>query len=256
MYALTMGAGPAVLLVHGFGGAAESWYFNTEPLSARFQVVAVDLPGFGRSSTQVQEPVLDYFVSGLLTVLEHLRIPTCHVVGNSMGGAVALRMAQLHSQRVEKLVLVDPVGLGADISGGFLRDLIAASTAEQVRAVLTQVFHDPVWVSDQAVERILRYKARPGAQQVLSQVGAALFDGERSRMDFREHLSRISHPTLVLWGRQDRVIPPAHAEAASAMPRAQVHLIDACGHLPQMEAQEPFHALVSAFLNAGDSSPA
>jgi 4,5:9,10-diseco-3-hydroxy-5,9,17-trioxoandrosta-1(10),2-diene-4-oate hydrolase len=98
------------------------------------------------------------------------------------------------------------------------------------------------------VERFLRYKRQPGTQAVMEQVGAQLAAMRGGAVDFLPRLPSVRARTLVVWGREDRVLPAAHAENARAIPGARIHIFDGCGHVPQLEAAEAFNMLLFEFL--------
>lgn len=248
MDAVAMGHGDPVLLVHGFTSSKEVWFFNMEPLAGKFRVLAMDLPGHGTSTKVAPDNFLSFCSDFLARLLDRQRIEAAHVVGNSMGGAVAMQMALSHPKRVRKLVLVDALGMGTDVPAGVLDKYVETSTREEVRAMLTQVVHDPKHVLPQAVERSYLYRQEPGVKELLAKIAAQFRAGTAGAVDFRPRFKELRLPVLVVWGREDRSLPVRHADAAHAMPNAQIHIFERCGHLPQLEHAAEFNALVTQFL--------
>lgn len=247
LHANILGQGFPVLQIHGFGASMESWFLTWEALAKSWQVVAPDLPGFGRSTKAVRAPVLDWFCDWLVRLLDHLSVPAAHVVGNSMGGRVALHLALTRPERVRKLVLVDNRGFGppdTDIAPG----LVAAKTKEQLRTALLPAFHDPSLLTPVTLDRIFAMRQMQGAQAAIEQVYQGLIIDFAKQSVLHAQLPRIPHQTLVLWGRQDRVYAVEQAGRAKDIPNARVHIFENCGHVPQVEAQPDFNSVLPDFL--------
>jgi len=247
MDVLAMGQGEPLVLIHGFTASKEAWFFNLEALAARFRVLAMDLPGYGLSSKVVESPPLAFYAQWVLRLLDHQGIAAAHVVGNSMGGAVAMALALAHPERVKKLVLVDSLDLG-EPAPGVLERLVNSNTREAVQELMELVVHDPAMVLPQAVDRSFEYRQQPGVPALLKRVAALLTESAPDAEEIRRRLKKMAMPVLVVWGREDRLLPLSHAAAAADFPDARIHIFDECGHLPQLEHAVPFNTLVAAFL--------
>jgi pimeloyl-ACP methyl ester carboxylesterase len=250
MHVLAAGKGVPVLLVHGFGSSSDTWYFNTKPLSQRFRVYAMDLPGFGRSSKVAPPGFLPFYAEWLLRLLDLNGHAKAHLVGSSMGGAICLQFALSYPGRLDRLTLVDPVGLGMEAGGEILRAIVDARTEEDVRAAYASCVHDASLPTPEAVQRIFGVRQQPGAVGALRDVGSQLFRDCEFLVDFRSRLAEIGARTLVVWGREDRVVPVSHLNAASDMPRVQTHIFESCGHVPHFEVSEAFNTLLFEFLTS------
>jgi pyruvate dehydrogenase E2 component (dihydrolipoamide acetyltransferase) len=233
--------GDVVLLVHGFGGDRNSWLFLQEPLAARFRVYALDLPGHGTSAKDIGDVadgpagpagVLADAVTG---VLDALGAGRAHLVGHSMGGAVVLAVAARDPARVASLTLIAPSGFGPEINAGYLRGFAGAQTRRELKPVVGQIFADESLVTRQLVDDLLAYKRLDGVDEALhALLDTVLLDGDAQRQDSPAALAAVSGavPVTVIWGREDRIIPPAQADAVTGATR---HLIDGAGHMPHME---------------------
>lgn len=252
------GSGPAVVLVHGFGSSIYTWKDVIGPLAARHDVVALDLPGFGQSD-QPADLSFEDFPRAVVGLMDRLSLDRAALVGNSMGGAAAVVVAARHPERVLALVLIDAAGFNlaeADrpvivrLTGSPLGALVSALPGKRlaVEASLRQVFHDDARVTPERVSEYLAAARRPGTFPALRSLGASL-EGRSALVS--EALPRVEAETLVLWGGEDRWIPPAHAERfAAAISRARKVVIPACGHVPQEEAPEEVARLLLEFLSA------
>ena len=235
--------GDVILLVHGYGGDRNSWLFLQEPLAARYRVYALDLPGHGTSTKDVGEGSVSVLADAVTGVLDALGAERAHLVGHSMGGAVALAVAARHPERIASLTLIAPSGFGPEINAGFLRGFADAQTRRELKPVVGQLFADESLVTRQLVDDLLAYKRLDGVDEALHALTDTLLDGDAQRGDSAASLAAIGGtvPVTVVWGRADRVIPAAQAESVAGAVR---HLIDGAGHMPHMERPAEVQAAI------------
>ncbi|MFG1343714.1 acetoin dehydrogenase dihydrolipoyllysine-residue acetyltransferase subunit [Xanthobacter autotrophicus DSM 431] len=236
----------AIVLVHGFGGDLDNWLFNIDALAGAGTVHAVDLPGHGQSDKTVGTASLAWLSDALLAFMDAQGIGKAHLVGHSMGGAIAMETALAHPERVASLALIGSAGLGEEINGGYTDGFVSASSRRDMKPVLEQLFHDPATVTRQLVEDILKYKRIDGVDGALSALAAGLFPGGRQAGVLADRLKATDVPVLVVFGASDRVIPPAHAEALAG--RAQVEVLAEAGHMVQMEKANRVNELLAAHI--------
>lgn len=225
--------GVPVLLLHGFGGDLDNWMFNLDALAEAAPVVALDLPGHGQSTARLPGATLGELANCVVRFLDALGIAQVHAVGHSMGGAIAARMALDHPARVKTVALVNSAGLGEEISATYIDGFVAASSRRDLKPVVEQLFADPELVSRQLLDDLLKYKRIDGVSDVLRTLAASLFPAGRQSERPGLELARANKPLLVVWGKEDRVIPSAHA--ANAPPGATVQLLGGAGHMAMME---------------------
>lgn len=250
------GSGPAVVLLHGFASSIYTWKDVLPALALDRRVVALDFPGFGQSD-QPANLSFGLYPRAVLGLMDRLRVERASLVGNSMGGAVAVVIAAREPDRVERLVLIDAAGyntgpgetpwlirLAGSKSLGAVVDHLPIR-GRLVRLGLRQVFHDPSHVT---AERFAEYSApllRPRAMTAIR----SLLLGAGARPSMADLAPRVRVPTLVLWGREDRWIPVAHADRfAAAISGSRKVVLEACGHLPQEEQPEQVVRLLREFL--------
>lgn len=257
-----VGEGSPVVLIHGLGGTVETWLPNVDALARRHRVLALDLPGFGRSGRQrlIYSPgSATGFVAGFL---DHLGAGRASIVGNSMGGLVALQLAVDQPWRVERLVLVGSAGLGREV-GRLLRlasvpwlgrYLLSRLTPEElVVGTVNSVVSNPQSIPRDLIERWIDITSQPGMLDSILQATRAGLTilGQRRRIVLRDRLAELRVPTLLIWGSEDPVIPVAHAYAAHRLlPGSQIHVFEGCRHCPQLERPVEFNELVLRFLSA------
>jgi len=255
------GRGPAVILVHGLGGFAETWRHNIAPLAGRATVFALDLPGFGASAKPRTRYRLTDFARALRGFMDGLGLAQASLVGHSLGGAVSITYALTHPSRVERLALVGAVVPGCGYRPSWIFRLVAlrglgellscAGCASLYKAALARCFHAP----DRAeVDFFVDYcyAARTDAAArgaYLATLRDVRIDLEAHAQDYRRALATLELPVLLIHGRQDRVVPPEHcAEVAGVLRHAAVRWVDACGHFPQIEHVEAVNAWLANFL--------
>lgn len=253
--------GTAVILLHGLGGCVENWLHNVSALAQHHRVYAIDFVGFGRSDKPVAPYSLAYLTRFVNDFMEVQHIERASLIGNSMGGGVALQFAIQFPDKVEKLVLANSAGLGKKTA--FLLGLMALPLIGEfltrpnrkgAAKLAREIFYDPALVTDELLEHAYQLAALPGAQKSLLSMGRSMgnFCGQRADIirSIVDNLATITAPTLILWGRQDRILPVAHARVArERIPNAELQILDQCGHAPQMEHPEEFNTFVLEFLS-------
>lgn len=232
----TLGDGEqVVVLVHGYGGDKNSWLFVQEPLSATRTVHAIDLPGHGDSAKDVGDGSLDTLAGAVLGYLDARGVESAHLVGHSLGGAVVAAVAAAAPRRVASLTLVAPAGFGRDVNAGYLRGFASASSRRELRPHLGALFADPGQVTRQLVDDLLKYKRLDGVDAALTTLLGTLLDGDRQAIDAGPLLAAAAVPVVVVWGRQDAVLPPAGSATLPEQARADVRYVDDAGHMVHLE---------------------
>ena len=210
-------------------------------------MIAIDLPGHGQSDVGLPGAGgLADLAGFVLHALDRLGVERAHLVGHSMGGAIAARMALESPQRVASLVLVAPAGLGAEINAAYIEGFVAAATRRELKPVVEQLFADPTLVSRQLLDDLLRYKRLDGVSALLTQLGTTLFAGGRQAETPVARLAAV--PLTIVWGHEDRVIPAA--QAAAAPPGAKVLVVHGAGHMVMMEKAGEVNAAILARVQA------
>ena len=268
---LTMGRGPDVILLHGLGGTRASLFETAAALSQSYRVHAPDLPGFGSSS----KPALGgynarWFAEIMFGLMDQLEIPGAHVVGNSMGGRVAIEMGLIAPERIGGLGLLCPAvawikrGLHPIVrllrpEWGLLPHTFGRSI---VSSHLGSMFHDrdlidPA-VADLVVDEFLRIYHTAGARYALLASARNIYlEAPFGRHGFYRRLADLRPPALFVWGSHDRLVPPAFAaHVRKWLPKAEQVTIDGCGHVPQVERPEETNELLVSFLSRAQSAQA
>jgi 2-hydroxymuconate-semialdehyde hydrolase len=249
------GTGETVVFVHGSGPGVTGWanWRNALPAFAeRFHVLAPDVLGFGFSARPAGAAYgKDIWVDHLLAFLEAKGVHRCHLVGNSLGGALSLALAVREPQMVDRLVLMGAAGVSFPVTPGLAAVWGYEPSLEAMRELIAEHFaFDPSLATDDLVR--LRYEAsrQPGFHESYATMFPAPYQRHLDALaTSHEQIAGISSPTLLLHGREDKVVPLASSlEIFGLLPDAELHVFGRCGHWTMIERRDDFNALVMRFL--------
>jgi pimeloyl-ACP methyl ester carboxylesterase len=263
------GAGPVVLLVHGLAGTMGTWNSVVEDLATTCTVVAVDLPGHGRSEPSPGDWSIGTYANGLRDLLDALGHRAATVVGHSLGGGVALQFAYQYPHRCEGLVLVSSGGLGEEVSA-----VLRAAALPGSEHVLAIAAHRYLIAAGRTIARLAATVGiRPSAGLLESARGYAtvadpqlrdsfvrtlrgVIDHRGQRVSANDRLHLMDHvPCLLIWGDHDRIIPVEHGHRAHRhIAASQLEIFEGSGHFPHVEDPDRFVRTVQAFIDT--TSPA
>ncbi len=258
---LDVGAGPPVILIHGFGGSMWQWEHQQHALAQHFRVLTLDLPGAGLSDKPEidyrPDQMLDFFVGFMAAV----KIPQATLVGNSMGAGLAISMALAHPTRVAKLVLIDglPQHVMEKLTSPSVRRALETSAPSwlvsfgnwlfgglMIESVLKEIVHDPALLTPAVIERSNRNRQRPG---LIKPIMAARENLPLWESGFAMRIGEITHPTLVIWGEEDRVFPIAVGEELhQTIKGSRFTRIPTAGHIPQWERPDVVNQELITFI--------
>jgi pyruvate dehydrogenase E2 component (dihydrolipoamide acetyltransferase) len=191
--------GGVVLLVHGYGGDRNSWLFLQEPLAARHRVYALDLPGHGTSSKDVGDGSVGTLADAVLGVLDAIGAKSAHLIGHSLGGAVAVAAAARDPRRISSLTLIAPSGFGPEINAGYLRGFADAQTRRELKPVVGQLFADESLVTRQVVDDLLAYKRLDGSRRLCAPSWTLSWTASRSASTPPQPWRRSAVPCRSRW---------------------------------------------------------
>jgi pimeloyl-ACP methyl ester carboxylesterase len=251
------GAGDPVLLLHGSGPGVSAWanWQHTIPALAKTsRVLAFDLVGYG--ATERPETIrysLRSWTDHVWAFLDALSLDRVSVVGNSLGGRLALQMAEDDSSRLNKMVLMGSPGVGMTVTEGLKALRGYEPSPENMRALLTGYFAvDKSIITDHLVRIRYEASAAPGAHEAYRLM---YFDPRHDGSNLaitQEQVRAVTVPTLLVHGREDKVVPPEVSwTMANLLPDADLHVFARCGHWTQIERAAEFNTLVADFLTGG-----
>lgn len=241
-------AKPKVILLHGLGAQAESWALTIPTLAQNYHVIAPDQVGFGKSG----KPLLKYRVATYVDFLDkfmsELKIEKAHLVGNSMGGWISGLMAIKYPNRVGKIVLADAAGIipaNVDINQIYQ---LNNSTRDEIRANLKLIFANPVLQNNESlVDQFFTQRVSANDGYTIN----SIIDSIKRKEDFlNDRLGEIKKPTLIIWGKQDGLLPVSDATIFNkGIANSELLIFESCGHVPQFEKAADFNKAVLTFLS-------
>jgi len=235
-----------IVLLHGLGGDLNNWLFNQPVLAQKHTVYALDLPGHGGSSKEVGSGDVSAMTAAVVGFFDALGIERAHLVGHSLGGAVALAVVLEHPRRVATVTLISPAGLGPELDASYVEAFIEAERRREMKTVLGKLFANPEIVSNEMVNNVLKYKRLEGVKAALSTIAAAILRDGKQAVVLRDRLSEVSAPVQVIWGKQDSIVPPSHAQGLpGAVP---VHLLAGAGHMAHLEQPQEVNRLIEQLV--------
>jgi len=246
--ALGEGAGAPLVFIHGFGGDLNNWQFNQEALAAGRPTYALDLPGHGGSTKDLGAERADVgaLARAVLDFMDAKGIEAAHLVGHSLGGAIALHLALEHPARVRSVTAIGSAGLGSEINMAYIEGFMGAKRRKQLQPVLELLVADPEMVSREMIEDVLKFKRLDGVETALSRIVAGTFADGRQALQLTGRLGELGVPVQVIWGRQDQIIPVRHSEGLPDSIR--VHVFDDAGHMVHMEKAAEVNDLIQRFI--------
>jgi 2-hydroxy-6-oxonona-2,4-dienedioate hydrolase len=235
-----------LLLLHGIGASAERWLPVVPLLTRYFRLIIPDIIGFGYSDKPTVEYSMKYFVEFISDFLKCLRIKRAHVIGSSFGGLVASELALKFSSIVRGMILVSPAGTMKTATKTLDEYILAAlyPTLENAKQAFSDMSYDPKVVTDDVVKDFVNRMKLPNAKYAFM----STLLGIRNTDDLQNRVSNIASPTLLIWGKEDRMIPCHYANDYMKIPKSKLALIPKSGHTPFTETPNLFAKIVLEFF--------
>ncbi|HZZ59764.1 MAG TPA: acetoin dehydrogenase dihydrolipoyllysine-residue acetyltransferase subunit [Roseiarcus sp.] len=244
------GRATPVVLIHGFGGDSDNWLFNIDELAKSRPVYALDLPGHGKSTKTLTSGDLGELAEAVAALIDEIGAAKVHLVGHSLGAAIAFQTLKDRPDRVASLVGVAPSGLDDKVNADFVEGFISAEKRKDVKAVLQLLIADPELVSAQMIEGVQRFKRLEGAKEALRAIADKNLPSGRQAASFRDLIDERRVPILIVWGERDAVLDPAAAKGLPAL--VEVALIENVGHMPHLEAASVINERLIRHFDAAD----
>jgi pyruvate dehydrogenase E2 component (dihydrolipoamide acetyltransferase) len=246
--ALGAGEGPPIVFIHGFGGDLNNWQFNQEALAESHATYSLDLPGHGGSGKSLAAGAdVPALARAVIDFLDAKDIAKAHLVGHSLGGAVALALALDQAPRVASATLICSAGLGPEINQAYLEGYMQDKRRKQLQPVLEMLVADPTLVSREMIEDVLKFKRLDGVEEALARIAGESFTGGRQALELRPRLADLSVPVQVIWGRQDQILPVSHTQGLPAT--LPVHVLEGAGHMAHLEKAAEVNGQIRRFID-------
>lgn len=239
-------ARPMVVFLHGFGSDSLSWTFNRPPIDAVADTTSFDLAGHGRAVGDHTGGSIDHLTDHVLEKLAAIRDRRVVLIGHSLGVGVALAAAARRPERVARLLLIAPIGLGAEIDGGFLSEFAELADPTTARQLLSRLVWNPRQITDLMIEHILGRLEETGARGALSDLAARLVADQPGYGAAADRVAELGLERTVIWGKDDR-INPIDAARLSAF-GGEATILPDTGHLPHMERPAMVNRLMTPLI--------
>ncbi len=225
-----------VLFLHGFGGVGAQWWGLQTAISFKAPTIAYDLPGHGKSTGFPNAGPPKIAARAVIADMDARALKQVHLVGHSMGGAIASLIALMAPDRVASLTLLAPGGFGPELNHSVLMDWAAARTQREVETVLPHFFGPDYVIPEKMVEYQMEPRAQPGAVDALISIAEDVFEGGRQGVLPIDDLVQLDLPMSVIWGQLDNIVPAM--QASQLRDRVDLHLLENVGHSPVEEAPD------------------
>lgn len=252
IYYLEKGSGNRhLVLIHGFGGNSYTWRYLLDALAqAGYHVWSLDLIGFGQTDKPDLPYGKDLFVDQVNQFMEAQGINSATLVGNSMGGGIALTMAIEHPKKVESLILIDPLAFPVRFPYYFAIPKIFGNLTKPffgrmlTKAILTDIMYNPQKITEEQITAYTLPLQMKGGREAFIKTLQSFSPAEFEQLS--KHYKELQIPLLVIWGREDRLMKPSYRTKFHLFPNAKIVEIPFCGHIPQEECPQP---VIQAILN-------
>ncbi|HEX9318844.1 MAG TPA: alpha/beta hydrolase [Nitrososphaeraceae archaeon] len=237
-----------LLLLHGIGASAERWLRVVPLLNRYFRIIIPDIVGFGYSDKPTVEYTMNFFVEFIRDFLKSIRIQRTHVIGSSFGGLLAAEFAMKFTSIVKKMILVSPAGTMKTSTKTLDEYILAAlyPTMENARRAFSDMAYDSKVVTDDIVKDFVNRMKLPNSKYAFM----STLLGIRNTQDLDTKLTKIRSPTLLIWGRDDKMIPSEHVVDYLRIQNSRLIVIPNSGHTPYTETPSLFAKVALDFLNA------
>ena len=238
--------GTPVILLHGFGSDAAAWMFNHEALASDRPVHAIDLPSHGASQIAPDVTGFAEMAEIMGKAIDEIASNGAHLVGHSLGGRIALRLAADRPKETFSLALIAPAGFATVIDEDFVEGFISADRRRPMKAALQKLVADPTAISSDMIERTLAFKRMDGVSEALRAIAETNLTNAGAAEGTENDLAAVTCPIIIVWGRKDGILSPEGARIAPGS--ATIELIDDAGHMPQMERSNHVNDLLARHI--------
>jgi pyruvate dehydrogenase E2 component (dihydrolipoamide acetyltransferase) len=245
---LARGEGAPIVFIHGFGADLNGWRPLVGRLPEAYSALALDLPGHG-ASPFAGEATLAALTAAVAATLAEEGVAAAHLVGHSLGGAVAAALTAAPGFRALSLALIAPAGLGPEVNGAFIAGFLRARSEASLSPWMRELVADPAALGSALVNTTLRQRAAGALVEAQARLAEALFPDGAQAIDIRPWLAEIAIPAKVIVGVEDRILPARQAEGLNGL--IALHRLVRVGHMPHLEARAEVARLLTELVRAG-----
>lgn len=240
---LDAGTSP-LIFIHGFGGDGNSWLFNLDAVSSDRPVFVIDLPGHGQSSKQVGDGSVETLAKVVMGFIDFVGGEATHLVGHSLGAAVAAHVVKLDNSKVKSLTLVAPAGLSENINERFLTIFASANSRNELKVAMLLLFEDKSHVTRELLSEVLKFLRIDGVREALTSIRKACFEGGKQENRYEEIIASCPCSVKIILGKNDEIVQVSEGLDAVRL--------EGAGHMLHMEKFVEFNALLEEHIAKAD----
>jgi pyruvate dehydrogenase E2 component (dihydrolipoamide acetyltransferase) len=241
------GTGIPLVMVHGFAADSAGWMALERALPRDLPLIRIDLPSHGRSPLRRLSGFAE-LAKALVQTFDRIVDGPVHLLGHSLGGALSLALADIRPRQIKTLSLIAPAGLGPEIDGAALTGIARASTADSLAPWLKRLTARPDGISHDFAKAAMLARLDPALRAAQQELAEVLFPDGVQAFDLTAALERVIAPTVMVWGRDDRILPWKQALAVPG--GVALHLMRGVGHVPHIEDPEALAAVIGRHIRA------
>lgn len=241
------GTGIPLLMIHGFAADSAGWMALERALPRDLPIIRIDLPSHGRSPLRRLSGFAE-LAKALVQTFDRIVDGPVHLLGHSLGGALSLALADIRPRQIKTLSLIAPAGLGPEIDGAALTGIARASSADSLAPWLKRLTARPDGISHDFAKAAMLARLDPALRAAQQELSEVLFPDGVQAFDLTAALERVTAPTVMVWGRDDRILP--WKQALTAPGGVALHLMRGVGHVPHIEDPEALAALIGRHIRA------
>ena len=231
-----------ILFIHGFGGDLNNWMFNQEDLSKNFNTYAIDLPGHGKSSKNVEDGSINSMAKLINNFCKKINLNKIILVGHSYGAGICIQTANSFKELVDSIILISPIGLGEEIDSSYLENFIKSDSRRELKPVLEKLYFNPDIITRDMVNEVLNFKRIDGVENSLQNMKNEIIDSEKQKNNLKDQLNALNIPTSIIWGKNDLIIPSKHSENLDS--NIRVDILENCGHMAHTEESSKVNEII------------
>lgn len=244
------GDGTPVLLVHGYTGDSQSWRLVAPLLAEGRQVLSIDLPCHGTSPINEPESFA-HFVQMVADAIKAKELSRFHLVGHSLGGAVAFALSEVMAGQIISLSAIAPAGLAPEVDGSFIDDYVTATAPGDIKSWLQRIVGPSFQLPEGLAELIAEKRDDPNRIAAQKAIGHLFFPEGVQAIDVTAQMNAVSVPCKIIWGRQDSLIPWHHS--LKAPPHISLHYMAEVGHMPPLEAPQTLAKMIAEAIATAEA---
>ncbi len=237
------GENPTLVFIHGFGGDLNNWMFNQEELSKSFNTFAIDLPGHGASSKNIQQGDITYLSDTVIKFCEINKLKKINFIGHSLGGGICLSLALKNLDLVSSLTLISPIGFGEEIDHTYIEGFIKADSRKELKSQLEKLYFNSEILTRDLINEVLKFKRLDETTSALQKIKEeSLLSGNQQKYLLKDKIIDLTCPITIIWGNDDKIIPVKHC---NNLPKnLNIKIINEAGHMAHIEKPNAINEII------------